>query len=301
MLLFDLFPEQFCKLNWTYSQNWKGILELDSIDQRFPVVECLACGFIFAGNLPSDQFLSRVYDQVIDQNLAFQASKEPSDISRRLNNLAQSIQLLKKVEKPKALDFGFGYAMTLSLLDAIGMHSLGFDPSISRVSRAKAASLNVTQSFDEVLAQGPFDLIICDNVLEHVPIPRDTIRELARVSAKDAVMYVSVPAYEKQRIRKLKIDIEREIMHDMALNPWEHLNYFDLCHLDGMLADSGYIPIRSSGLPGHPNIGLRAEPALRNRLLNSTASWRRLVSYAIGGKSVESVENRFYRFVGSNG
>ncbi len=300
MLLFELVPAQFCKINWTYSQNWKGILETESIDQRFPVVECFACGFIFAGNLPSDEFLLRVYDHVIDQNLAFQASKEPSDISRRLNYLAQSIQLLKRVQKPKALDFGFGYAMTLSLLEVIGMHALGFDPSKSRVSRAEAIGLNVTQSFDAVLAQGPFDLIICDNVLEHVPNPRNTIVELARVSAKGAVMYVSVPAYEKAKIRNLKSEIKKGILQDMALNPWEHLNYFNLRHLDGMLGDSGYVPIGSSALPGHPNIGLRAEPFLKKRLLNSTASWRRLVSYAIGGKSVESVENRFYRFVGSN-
>jgi 2-polyprenyl-3-methyl-5-hydroxy-6-metoxy-1,4-benzoquinol methylase len=299
-LLFDLSAEQFCSLNWTYSRNWRGILEIDSFDHRSPIVECTTCGFVFAGNLPSDEFLVRVYDQVIDQELAFKASREPLDIARRLVYLAQGAQLLNAIKEPKALDFGFGYGMTLGLLDVIGVRALGFDLSASRVSRAEAAGLNVTQSFDALGAEGPFDLLICDNVLEHVPNPREIIGRLASASATGAVMYVSVPAYERKKIRTLKNDLANGVLQDMALNPWEHLNYFNLRHLDAMLGEKGFSPIRGSALPGHPDIGLRAEPLLKKRLRNSAASWRRLSSYAINGKTLESVENRFYRFVGSN-
>lgn len=299
-MLFDLKARDFCAWNWTYSPAWKEILGLQSSDQRFPIVECVRCNFVFAGLLPSDEFLKRVYDEVIDQDRAWRASQELTDIARRHRYLAQTIPLLDKSEAPNALDYGCGFGMTLRLLDASGVRVFGFDPSDTRVGRLKAAGLNVTSSPDAVRAQMPYNLIICDNVLEHVTKPHDTIAGLAQVSLPGTVLYVSVPSYEARTIARLKAEHAAGSLQDMSLNPWEHVNYFRLHHLDGMLSKSGFWPIRSDELSGHVDIGLRPEKDLARRTKNCFASGARLISYAIGSEGVESVESRFYRFTGSD-
>jgi hypothetical protein len=81
-----------------------------------------------------------------------------------------------------------------------------------------------------------YDLVICSNVLEHVPYPAELIVEIKNTMGKDTVLYVEVP-YE---------DIVRETSTDqnwhLKKKHWhEHINFYtekallsmlNLCGLD---------------------------------------------------------------------
>ena len=140
-----------------------------------------------------------------------------------------------------------------------------------RAEYAEGASANVVRSHGELKTYAPYDLIVCDNILEHLQDPAETIRFLASVSAAGAVMFVSVPDYNNRFIESQRRNINEGLKPDMSLNPWEHLNYFDLDHLDTMLGKAGFTPIPVPELVGTVDIGLRRDARFVPRFKNACA------------------------------
>jgi hypothetical protein len=185
------------------------------------------------------------------------------------------------------------------LLKATGVEVVGYDPSQPRLEAVRTTECIVATREQELMHLAPYDILICDNVLEHVPDPCKALEVLSSVSSSEAVIYVSVPSYEKGFVQQQLNALKKGLPVDMTLNPWEHLNYFDLSHLDRLLTRYGFAPILACQLPGHVNIGLRPEVARLSRFKNTLASFLRMVRYGTLGSTARSVENAFYRFTGA--
>ncbi len=297
-ILFSLQAKDFCELNWTYSKNWEQILSKSEIQHPYPISRCLDCNFVFAKHALRPAFLNKVYDSVIDQNLASIASKSNTDIARRMRYLSQLLPLIKSANSPTFLDYGCGYGMTTKLLFAAGIRGVGLDSSASRVQFMCNESLPVVPDLKDTDELQPFDLIVLDNVLEHLLNPREILEQIASVSKIGGYAYVSVPSYEKRRLSLLKKKITNNSMDDLTLNPWEHLNYFTLTHLDKMMAQAGFAPLRACETAGSLDVGLRAETGILDRTKNALASFVRLARFVVTGDASETVENRIYRFEG---
>jgi hypothetical protein len=82
---------------------------------------------------------------------------------------------------------------------------------------------------------------------------------------------------------------------DMTLNPWEHLNYFTLEHLDALMARIRFRRLTASDRAASPSIGLRAERSLGSRLRNGLASTLRLIRYVVDGDVLATAAHAFYR------
>jgi len=197
-----------------------------------------------------------------------------------------------------ALDYGCGFGFTARLLAEVGYRVIAFDPSRARRITAATldSSISIVETDDDVLRLGPYQIVVIDNVLEHVPDPIRVIGSIAQVCAKEALAYLSVPSYEPHRVKRLLQDHRAGRLNDMALNPWEHLNYFNLAILDCAMNRFGFSPVRAADEKvGFVDIGLRPESRRLARLKNVLASAIRLVRYAEVGRGVDSVENRLYR------
>ena len=199
---------------------------------------------------------------------------------------------------PMILDFGCGFGATARLLMDCGLKVVAYDASVVRVNSVKerCAGALVTANLKDLEANAPYAGVVLDNVLEHVPEPNNVIEFISGLLRTDAKVYVSVPSYEQADVRRLQRDIERGRLSEMTLNPWEHLSYFDVEHLDGLMGRSNLVALRRCELPGSVEIGLRPETVLSRRVRNSVASGSRLLRYAINGTSVDRVGDRFYRF-----
>ena len=96
----------------------------------------------------------------------------------------------------RVLDFGCGNGTTLSFpLAALGIKLTGVDfhePSI-RYARARAPGNAefVLGSVDRL--KGPFDVIVCADVIEHLTDPCDVLRQLRRVQRKGGILIGAVP------------------------------------------------------------------------------------------------------------
>jgi 2-polyprenyl-3-methyl-5-hydroxy-6-metoxy-1,4-benzoquinol methylase len=297
-ILFKLNASQFCRANWTYAENYNELLGLTG-NESFPIDRCLTCGFIYARLLPSLNFLKLVYEQVISFSECHAGSENAPGYARRIRYVATLIDLCAGKEDLHAFDFGCGLGVTLRLLRSVNATVIGYDPSPIRTDSIKAPGVTVLRTLNEIESlQAKFDMVICDNVLEHVPEPSKTMKLIAALCKPGSVLFVSVPGYEDAFVKRQLEAIDKGEMIDMTLNPWEHLNYFNLLTLDRMLRNAGFEAVKASELPEHVNIGLRPETTPLNRLKNGLASTVRMIQYMARGDTNRSVEHSFYRFAG---
>lgn len=295
--VFDLKAESFCQANWSYAASWAATLGIDPV-ARFPIQKCKACGFLYAGLEPSRDFLSDLYEKVIMHELNREANENAGSFSARMRYVADLLDLAPKRKRLKALDFGCGVGATLRLLSDAGVKAIGFDNSDIRIGYVQNMGMQVVGDPTVLKELGPFDIIVCDNVLEHLPDPVEAVRLFASVSVPGASVYVSVPNADDAFIVAQQRAVAIGCSVDMSLNPWEHLNYFDLYHLDRLLEIGGFRPIRSLSLPGSVDIGLRPETGFVRRLTNALMSTGRLARYAATGNGVRNPNRAFYRYVG---
>lgn len=295
--LMALTVAQIAGANWSYRPLL--LQELEQLAQGdYPIVRCDECGFVYASRLPSRDFLDYVYDKVIDTRAARQHSYSAGSMAIRMRYLAQFMPMLEGGRK--VLDFGCGFGPTLTLLSRVeSIDAHGFETSALRANELRLAGLaNVHEEFDAVAAAAPFAGLILDNVLEHMPDPQQSVRLLARVCSPGALAYVSVP---DMGARRLAIEVRRHAdghQTGMEINPWEHLNYFDLGHLDAMLGRAGFTPLRQMDLTYEVQTGLRPENDFSRRVRNALATSWRLAKYAITGDAIATPSVRFYRLDG---
>ena len=76
-----------------------------------------------------------------------------------------------------------------------------------------------------------YDLIVFSNVLEHVPYPRDSLREIANAMRPETILYVEVPHEEVMRLSDDPAQRQERKRH------WhEHINFFTPSALDAVFA-----------------------------------------------------------------
>lgn len=294
-IVLDIAARRFCESNRTYRADYADILTV-SPEMQFPIARCTGCGFVYAIAEPEADFLWKVYDDVIDHDANLRANDTGGSFANRMRYVAELLELAPPSQRHVALDYGCGLGHTSRVLQAAGVETIGFEPSLVRLGHAARLSKGpMVSERDGLRAAAPFDIIVCDNVLEHLADPSDTVRFLGSVAAAGAVLYVSVPDFCTRVIQAQCRAHEAGAPLDMSVNPWEHLNYFDLSHLDQLLDSGGFKPISEDTLTGAVNIGLRRHADVYRRLKNSCASGLRLVRYAATGSALRTPNRAFYR------
>ena len=291
-LVVELEAETFCRTNWTYSANFRKILGLPEL-ATFPIVQCRVCGMQYAALLPDDAFLTSLYDRVIQREECIEGSENRGSYARRLRYVAELLDLAPDADPLRALDYGSGLGVTLRILATCGIDAVGFDPSALRGDYVRDRDLNVVG--DVHALSGPFGIVVLDNVLEHLPEPLAAMNVLREITAAGAIAYVSVPPYESDFMREQVERHRRGEAVDMTLNPWEHLNYFSLEHLDALMQRGGFRRLAARERIHEPPLGLRAERNRVRRWKNAAATMTRLARYAVRGDVMESASHAFYR------
>lgn len=291
-----LSAQEIVKANWSYRQDKLADMGIDP-KSRFSIHECSGCAFVYAGDLPSQDFLAFVYDELIDVEAARHESYSRHNLATRMEYLATLMRLVR--DGDKVLDFGCGFGPTLALLkNAQGIETVGFETSPARAAKLEEWHPLIVRDADALQAHGPFNAVILDNVLEHVPDPRQTMHLISDVCTEDAILYVSVPDISAEYLKSQIYLNQNSKFLGMDINPWEHLNYFDLAHLDALMNQSGFVALRQAALPGEVRIGLRPEIQTGTRVRNTAASMLRSARYAWTGDALPSVNRRFYQFNG---
>ena len=280
--------------NWSYRP--EALAELGAeADAAYPISECASCRFVFVPLLPSPATLEFVYDRAIDADQARERNLAPENVAAKMKFLSTLLALAPPMpDRLRLIDYGCGFGPTLEVLAGLTcVDAIGFETSKVRLNDLAQRGLRAVDDRAALLEAAPFALAVLDNVLEHLADPLETVRFVRSVCREGAILFVSVPERSASQLRELgRAGLEKL---PMDINPWEHLNYFDLPQLDRLMGEAAFRPLGMRDLPAPVDIGLRPLSAAVPRAKNAVASALRMLGYVMTGDAVPSATWRFYR------
>jgi hypothetical protein len=207
---------------------------------------CEDCGMLFLDMRFDDEEMAALYDDYRGEAYASQRESFEPGYTARNEKLLDGSKYLAAVEgflspyvsgRPSILDWGGDNGVNTPFRASASRHHI-FD--ISNRPPLDGAR-HVTR--DEIKANS-YDIVVCANVLEHVPHPRALAKELASVMGPETTLYLEVP--HEEVVRRFD-DKEERLAHKRHWH--EHINFFTQAALDAMLADAGLRVLDGVSLP----------------------------------------------------
>lgn len=135
----------------------------------------------------------------------------------------------------RILDVGCGAGLLGSQLRQRlpGSQLLGLEPDAARAAMAEAhfdrvicGNAEEPRVLDQLVGHGPFDLIVCADVLEHMVHPQQTLAQLARMLAPGGHLITSLP-----NVRHLSTLVDLYLLgrwpqRDRGIHDRTHLHYY---------------------------------------------------------------------------
>lgn len=184
-------------------------------------LSCDECGLIFLDIRFSDDQLNNLYhDYRGDDYTNLRDQYEPGYRQQNIS-LHNQIPYLDKIERflepyikfpLKILDWGGDTGLNTPFFDrasSVNVYDISGKPVIRGVQKLKKFEL----------AKLSFDLIVCSNVLEHVPYPAQLLAEIKLHMTNETVLYIEVP--REALITEGDLNAFKRKRH------WhEHINFF---------------------------------------------------------------------------
>jgi len=221
---------------------WQGHagVALDTVN-GFTVIDCDACRFKHIVPIPTPAELEHVYGHeyyATEKPLYIQSIRE----DRECLNLvyAERYDLFERElgSAPRTLlDVGSGPGMFLRHgLERGGWTVRGLEPSAQAAAYSRGQGLDVTQAFlnaETAASLGTFDVVHLNEVLEHVPDPREVLRVIDTLLNPGGLIALMVPNDYSPFQAALRAS---------GVKPWwvappHHVNYFDAASIQRLLEE----------------------------------------------------------------
>lgn len=201
-------------------------------DEPFQVGECAGCGHVFVNPRPRLDDLGRFYPTAYWHTAAAEAARpglslvtavKALEARYRRSLLWEDVRRVLKLVPPgsRMLDVGCGSGDILVLAAERGLQVTGVEFAPEAVAYAREArGLDVRQGTleDARFEDASFDVVTMWHVLEHVPDPVGTLREVRRVLKPGGAVVVQVPNYGGLQARLFRerwygLDVPRHLHH----------------------------------------------------------------------------------------
>lgn len=186
-------------------------------------LQCRACGALFLDIRFSDAEMARLYSGYRDADYTALRERFEPGYTTFNDALAERATYLPQIEAMIGLHLG-GPPHVLDW---------GGDTGLNTPFRDNAASLSVHDISGLTLADGVaavdrkgmaearYDLVVCSNVLEHVPAPAILLDDIVAVMSSETLLYLEVPreSYMIQNDGVENLAVGKKYWH-------EHINFF---------------------------------------------------------------------------
>ncbi|MCH2213509.1 MAG: class I SAM-dependent methyltransferase [Fuerstiella sp.] len=240
--LFEITVHDFSTVNPTYRIDQLERMGIAG-DHSCPIACCEQCGFVYSKDCLDDRSLSFLYEHVIDHEKSLAKIHGREKRKRLLAVWARLFELATEHRDRCDLDvfdFGCGWGDFLSVARSQCINVCGLEADRVKVDWAAGQGLNIVSTLQEVEALAPFDVVYCDQVLEHLDTPAETVRFLFGILKPGGVVFVGVPCCPKVEMDAVaaQLRLGRQVSKD--INPWEHLNYFSPDSLVRLMQTTGF-------------------------------------------------------------
>jgi 2-polyprenyl-3-methyl-5-hydroxy-6-metoxy-1,4-benzoquinol methylase len=184
-----------------------------------PVYRCADCKTYWSNGGPVN------YDDV---DLTGYYLKHAQSIRARLKRTFERLEAIKPLGR--FLDIGAGMGFAVELAQSRGWHARGLEPNRFLATHARERGVDVTNAYLGADTKGTFDVVLIDNVLEHIAQPLPFLRDAVRLMEPDALLVVAVPPLDWLRDALGRSAFVRDRVTRPQLNAFneadEHVNVF---------------------------------------------------------------------------
>lgn len=173
-------------------------------DANFTVVHCRVCDLLFQRDIPDDNLLGYIYNEMIRPDTLAKVERKLITLESVDKIAGEMATLFRMTGKEPAditlLDYGFGYGRWARV--ARGMGATVYATEIGEEKRQIAAALGVQILDDAAIDMMTFDIVHTEQVLEHLVEPGTDFARLAK--AAKILFKAAVPARGNaaERLRK---------------------------------------------------------------------------------------------------
>ncbi len=208
--------------------------------ETYRVVACEQCDFIYQDPILNENGMQALYQDWIDN--AQSLHKKQSAKSKLYRQYAGQVHTLTRLfdQRPgqvRVLDFGMGWGYWCRMAQAHGFDVTGYELSPQRSQHARAMGIQVVDKLPGTGAH--FDYIHANQVLEHLPDPLQTLKDLCARLAPGGVVCIRVP--DGRGVADILARHGWSPQLD-AVHPLEHINCFTRKTLTGMATRAGLTP-----------------------------------------------------------
>jgi SAM-dependent methyltransferase len=195
-----------------------------------------ACGLVFVNPRPSARLLAEFYG-----GHGYECHQaDANGTSRERARFVLDRVLHHAPRSARVLDYGCGGGFLLRHARERGLEAVGLDIGAEAQRVCRRQGFEVVRDVTE-LEPASFDAIVLHHVFEHVPDPRQTLHELARLLAPGGALCLEVPNAGSLRARLAMPWLTRQLRLDERYRAFPiHLWYFQPTTLSRLLGAAGY-------------------------------------------------------------
>lgn len=201
-------------------------------------------GFKYVSPTPSSELLDDFYNKSYFDTNGYEVEYTSDELTHKLLP-AHEIEYVVKKQNGTLLDVGCGEAFVVNYFHKKGWDVTGLDFSHDGVKRHfpdivdRIIKGDVYKSLDKLIKSGEkYDVIVCNNVLEHVVDPIDFLKRFKSLCKKETIVRIQVPNDFSWLQKSLLVDDKIDNKYWIA--PPGHLSYFDEKNLRNILDGHGY-------------------------------------------------------------
>lgn len=200
-------------------------------------LRCARCGVLFLDMRFNDREMAALYRNYRDEEYSTTRDRFEPGYSARNEILVAGSSYIAEVEEFLAgfiaqpirmLDWGGDTGLNTPFAGRLTLHhvyDISGKPTVAGAERVDERTVRSTQ----------YDLIVCSNVLEHVPFPAATVEAIAAVASPSTIVYIEVPHEDLLRFADSWSGLEKQKKH------WhEHINFFTAESIETLLRRFGF-------------------------------------------------------------
>jgi 2-polyprenyl-3-methyl-5-hydroxy-6-metoxy-1,4-benzoquinol methylase len=210
------------------SDNYKKMYTVSRTEGAFDIVKC-ECGHIYQNPRYDDTAIKKSYNRKRDfyRSLPRESNTKSFDFvnAMRLKRIGVSLGRL--------LDIGCAFGNFLCVAKKQGFDTYGIEIDKNTINVAKKCGKIFAGTLENAKYNSKFfDVVTMFDVIEHVPQPSDTLKEVKRIMKKGGMLVIQTPASDSL-YRKIKGE-------NWDYYGLQHLNYFSKKDMKIMLEKNGF-------------------------------------------------------------